>query len=391
MKRFLFSFFIIVLLLGVAPLLSAQEDDSEAFPTLVIDIPGLVESIDEEAGTITINGVTILVNFDTLPDDLELSEGTPLIVSGTLLEDGTILANLIVQVSLEELEQGDDDGEQSDDDDADEEGDEDEGDEDDADTLVICHYPPGNPSEQHSITIDADAWDAHAGHGDSEGFCEGDDEDDLVEDEDDADDDEDEGDEDDDEENDEDSDACGFVAEASEGDADDDNSGNCHPVLDVLSLAFEVPYAELQALRDDDYGVGEIARLYLLAEEAGEDVDAIIEMRDSGMGWGQIMREFPDVHPSDLAPGRVIVLGNGRGDSIDDDLLDDDNVEVLNNRPGNGNGNGPGNANGNRNGNRNGNGPGNGNGGNRGNDGGGNGNGNGPGGGNGNGNGNRNG
>ena len=39
--------------------------------------------------------------------------------------------------------------------------------------VVICHYPPGNPSNRHTIVIDASALLAHQGHGDTLGACNG--------------------------------------------------------------------------------------------------------------------------------------------------------------------------------------------------------------------------
>ena len=37
--------------------------------------------------------------------------------------------------------------------------------------ISICHYPPGNPENVQTITIDADAWEAHEAHGDTKGTC----------------------------------------------------------------------------------------------------------------------------------------------------------------------------------------------------------------------------
>jgi hypothetical protein len=41
--------------------------------------------------------------------------------------------------------------------------------------LTICHIPPGNPDNAHSITISASALPAHMAHGDSLGECGSDD------------------------------------------------------------------------------------------------------------------------------------------------------------------------------------------------------------------------
>ncbi len=37
--------------------------------------------------------------------------------------------------------------------------------------ITICHVPPGNPGNRHTITIDASAWPAHQAHGDTMGSC----------------------------------------------------------------------------------------------------------------------------------------------------------------------------------------------------------------------------
>ena len=37
--------------------------------------------------------------------------------------------------------------------------------------VVICHVPPGNPQNRHTLTVDASAVPAHMAHGDSLGPC----------------------------------------------------------------------------------------------------------------------------------------------------------------------------------------------------------------------------
>jgi len=37
--------------------------------------------------------------------------------------------------------------------------------------VVVCHYPPGNPDNAHTIVIDAAALPAHQAHGDTVGPC----------------------------------------------------------------------------------------------------------------------------------------------------------------------------------------------------------------------------
>ena len=39
--------------------------------------------------------------------------------------------------------------------------------------VTICHIPPGNPDNRHTITISISAWPAHESlHGDTMGACE---------------------------------------------------------------------------------------------------------------------------------------------------------------------------------------------------------------------------
>lgn len=37
--------------------------------------------------------------------------------------------------------------------------------------ITICHIPPGNPANAHSITVSINALDAHLAHGDFIGSC----------------------------------------------------------------------------------------------------------------------------------------------------------------------------------------------------------------------------
>lgn len=37
--------------------------------------------------------------------------------------------------------------------------------------VTICHIPPGRPSNARTLTVDASAWPAHQGHGDTMGAC----------------------------------------------------------------------------------------------------------------------------------------------------------------------------------------------------------------------------
>ena len=79
-----------------------------------------------------------------------------------------------------------------------------------------------------------------------------------------------------------------------------------HPVATAIASQFEVEYATIWTLHCEGWGFGEIARAYLLAEETGSNAQAYLDLNTAGMGWGEIMRAS-GVHPSQLAPGRVIV------------------------------------------------------------------------------------
>ncbi|MBI2442158.1 MAG: hypothetical protein HYV35_12405 [Lentisphaerae bacterium] len=44
---------------------------------------------------------------------------------------------------------------------------------DDQGLLLICHRPPGNPENKHTLRINESAWPAHQAHGDTLGACDG--------------------------------------------------------------------------------------------------------------------------------------------------------------------------------------------------------------------------
>jgi hypothetical protein len=47
----------------------------------------------------------------------------------------------------------------------------DDDDDDDNDKVKICHIPPGNPDNAHTIRVNENAVDAHLDHGDYKGEC----------------------------------------------------------------------------------------------------------------------------------------------------------------------------------------------------------------------------
>jgi len=94
-----------------------------------------------------------------------------------------------------------------------------------------------------------------------------------------------------------------------------------HPVAAAIAEGVGVPYEEVWGWAENDLGFGEIARAYLLANEAEVDVQEIFIMRiDMGMGWGNILKEY-DVSPSALAPGALI---SGRLVLVDPEDLPED-------------------------------------------------------------------
>lgn len=67
-----------------------------------------------------------------------------------------------------------------------------------------------------------------------------------------------------------------------------------------------------------DYGVGGAVRIVSWADAAGVDPSEITDMFDSGMGWGQIVKELNATDDSlDLSPGIGHVMSNGHGNGGD--------------------------------------------------------------------------
>jgi len=126
----------------------------------------------------------------------------------------------------------------------------------------------------------------------------------------------------------------------------------CHPVLLIYAQSFGVPYADLATLHDLGYGIGEIGRIYLLAETSGATPAQILVEREQGGGWGAILENHPEISPSDLAPGQVI---NNQPPDNSNANPGNSSGNSDNSGSGNGQGNASGNSDGNSNGNANGN------------------------------------
>jgi uncharacterized membrane protein YgcG len=137
-----------------------------------------------------------------------------------------------------------------------------------------------------------------------------------------------------------------------------------HPVATAIAEVYDVAYEDVIALHCAGNGFGNIVRAYALAEAAGDGTTAqdFIDRHNGGEGWGQIMQDS-EVHPSDLAPGRILRGPRGGAAEPTAEVSGDAATTDASGGPGNGNGGGHGNGNGNGNGGGNGNGNGNGRGG----------------------------
>jgi hypothetical protein len=78
---------------------------------------------------------------------------------------------------------------------------------------------------------------------------------------------------------------------------------------------FAVPVSDVMALRSADFGFGEVALAYFLAQDGSLSVEDVVAMRQSGMGWGEIAQYL------ELPPGRhgnnLGLIVSGRGTTTD--------------------------------------------------------------------------
>lgn len=85
-----------------------------------------------------------------------------------------------------------------------------------------------------------------------------------------------------------------------------------HPVGNAIALYFGIPYTEVMALHAGGLGFGEIGRVYLTAQALSGTLtfSQVLELRESGMGWGQFMQQY-GVHPGGKGLG-VIMSGRDK-------------------------------------------------------------------------------
>jgi hypothetical protein len=102
--------------------------------------------------------------------------------------------------------------------------------------------------------------------------------------------------------------AAGVAAFNGEG----ENADRVVELLDDAGVTTDT--AELDEFADE-FGLGGAVRILWWAEAADVEPSVIAEMRDEGMGWGQIRKALAEEHEDfDLGPGIGPVMGgNGQG------------------------------------------------------------------------------
>lgn len=241
-----------ILALLITPDVGLGETELSYLPVQV-EVTGEVTGYNPEYGTFRLNGIRVI---PVIPVSMTIENGMLLSVNGELLPDGRVLVLLMAEYEVIDPE-GDPELPE-------------------AGLVTICHVPPGNNDYAHTITVGAPAVSAHMAHGDYLGPC-----------------------------------------DENAGELDEDVQvirsvcdGPCDPVLIVLADEFDSQYSDLAELREQGYGIGEIARLYVLGELAQVEVTELQTLRAQGLGWGEILARYPDVSRSAFVERAN--LGDGR-------------------------------------------------------------------------------
>jgi hypothetical protein len=80
-----------------------------------------------------------------------------------------------------------------------------------------------------------------------------------------------------------------------------------HPVGIAIAVYFNIPYTQVMALHAEGFGFGTIARAYLTALASGGALtpEQVLDMRQMGVGWGQIKKDY-GVHPGGNGLGAIM-------------------------------------------------------------------------------------
>lgn len=93
-----------------------------------------------------------------------------------------------------------------------------------------------------------------------------------------------------------------------------------HPTGDKLAQRYQVGYEEVMGwFCDGGYGFGEIDLAYSIAGAAGVPVTEVFDLRASGVGWGNVLKEYGLDKKPDKPPKPDNANGNAYGHDKDKD------------------------------------------------------------------------
>ena len=105
-----------------------------------------------------------------------------------------------------------------------------------------------------------------------------------------------------------------------------------HPVGAAIAKFFDIAYTDVMTLHESGVGFGVIARAYMTAKFSDGQLtpEEVLELFQSGTGWGQIMKEY-GVHPGGKGLG-AIMRGHKEGKPPSDDMPDPADTSCRGNR-----------------------------------------------------------
>lgn len=80
-----------------------------------------------------------------------------------------------------------------------------------------------------------------------------------------------------------------------------------------LADKYQVPLGDVQGLRDQGLGWGEINAALAISRKSGQPLSDVMKLRESGMGWGEIAQKYG------FKLGDVVGRGHERGKDRDHD------------------------------------------------------------------------